>query len=219
MTLESLLALAAAVFVFSLKPGPGILTSISYSMSHGLSGLVAFLVGFNISLGIFLTIVFVGLMGAGHFSVDVVFLAVLAKSIAAIYLIAIGFKELQKWDKPIDMNPLKMDEAKTFIDIMLSAVVLTVSNPMVIVFYASIIPVFVAPEFITIQVAVIVIAMLMIIDSFGMLFYCAPLLFFRKALPTNFIKYVKLISAVIIILIGLYIGYTTLPATDVTSVF
>jgi threonine/homoserine/homoserine lactone efflux protein len=90
---------------------------------------------------------------------------------------------------------------------------------MVIVFYASIIPAFLSPEVITIQVALFVAAMLMVIDSFGMIVYCTPVILFRKAISMKFTRYIKLVSGIIIILIGLYIGYTALPASDLKLVF
>lgn len=220
MTYESVLALAAAVFVFSLKPGPGILTCMSYSLSHGFKGLAAFIVGFNIGLGLFLAVVFAGLMGIGNLNFDMVFITILAKSLAAVYLIAIGIKEFQKRND--DINPkMKLDaeEDSSLIDIVISAIILTFSNPMIIVFYASIIPVFVVPEIITLNVAVMVAGMLMIIDSFGMVIYCTPLILFRKTMPATFMRHIRGVSAVIIVCIGLYIGYTAIPAKEVLSVF
>ncbi len=219
MTLESLLALAVAVFIFSFKPGPGILTSISYSLSHGVLGLSAFLLGFNIGLAIYLAIVFIGLMGINHFEIDVLFFVILVKSFAALYLITIGAKGIMTCNDDVNINADKVDAPKNFIDMAVSATILTLSNPMVIVFYASIIPVFVAPEFITVQISCLIIAMLMLIDSMGMVVYCTPIILFRKTLPEKFMKYIKFLSGVIVVLIGLYIGYTALPAQDLISVF
>jgi threonine/homoserine/homoserine lactone efflux protein len=219
MTLEAIIALAAAVFVFSLKPGPGIVTSMSHSMSYGGFGLVSFLVGFNVGLFIYLSIVFVGLMGIGYFDIDIVFLAILAKTCAALYFIVLGVKGLEIWNEETTLQMDKVEAPKRFLDIASSAVVLTLSNPMVIVFYAAIIPVFIAPELITLQVSALVMAMLMVIDSFGVVIYCAPILLFRKSIPASFMKYVKLASAIIIIMIGLYIGATALPSKDIVSLF
>lgn len=219
MTMDALLALAAAVFIFSLKPGLGILTSISYSMSHGVSGLVAFLSGFNVGLAMYLGIVFIGLAGIGHFNLDIIFLAVLVKSFAAVYLVTIGAKELFKWDNEVTNQMAEVEKGETFFEIASSAVILTLSNPMIIVFYASIIPVFIPTEAINIEVAILVAGILMLIDSIGMLIYCTPILLFRKSLPATFMKYIKLLSAVLIIFIGLYIGYTALPSNDILSLF
>lgn len=219
MTIESLMALALAVFVFSLKPGPGIMTCVSHTMSNGWLGLIAFTSGFNVGLAIYLALVFIGLLGIGHFDIDVLFISILVKSLAAIYLIYLGFKELQKWKEVGQTPELVTDKVKSFFDIALSAMVLTISNPMVIVFYATIISVFINPEALTIELSLVVAFMLMVIDSFGMMVYCLPVLLFRKALPQSFMRYIKLISAIIFILIGLYIGYTAVPASDIMSVF
>lgn len=216
MPIESILALAAAVFIFSLKPGPGILTAMTCSMSHGFSGLIAFIAGFNIGLGIYLAIVFVGIMGISSLELDLLFLAILAKSLAAIYLISIGVKEFITRNDETEIQ-LKTESAKRMIDIVSSAVILTISNPMVIVFYASIIPVFIAPESINVSIALVISAMLMVIDSFGMIIYCAPLILFRRKIPSSFMSVVKGVSAILIIMIGIYIGYTALPANDIIS--
>lgn len=220
MTLEAYWALIAAVFVFSLKPGPGIMTSISYSMSHGFLGLFAFLTGFSVGLTIYLTIVFVGFIGVNAIDLDMVFIAILAKSFAAFFLIYIGVKELQKWDEDITPNMIVGSEkAQNFLTMAGSAIMLTLSNPMIIVFYASLIPAFVEPSLITVNLAVLIMATLVLIDAFGMVIYCSPVLFFRRAFSLKIMKYIKLMSAAIIILIGLYIGYTALPSKDLQSVF
>ena len=219
MTPESIWLLAMAVIIFAFKPGPCFFTSISYCLSHGVMGLVAFVSGFNIGLGVYISIVFIGLMGVNHLDLDLVFFAILAKSFAALYLIVLGVKELRGWDSALNLNEIKIEKPKNFLEIMSSAVLLTLSNPMVIVFYASIIPAFIDPEIITLKLALLIGLMLMVIDSLGMVIYCTPALLFRKIISQVFLKYIKLVSGIVIISIGLYIGYTALPAKDLTSVF
>ncbi len=220
MTLEAYLALVATVFIFSLKPGPGIMTSVSYSMSHGVLGLTAFLTGFSIGLSIYLVIVFVGFIGVTNLNIDMIFIAILAKSLAAFFLISIGIKEFQKWNEDTTPNMVMgAEKAQNFLTMASSAIILTMSNPMVIIFYASLIPAFVEPSLITFNLAVLITFTLVFIDAFGMVIYCTPILFFRRTFPNNIMKYIKLMSAVIVTIIGLYIGYTALPSKDLTSVF
>lgn len=215
------MALALAAFVFSLKPGPGIATAISYSLSHGLKGLLAFLAGFNIGLGTYLILVFVGLMGVNLMEVDMVFIGILVKSFAAVYLIFIGVKEILKSKMPMAdlMQYNEEQKTKSLLEIATSAVMLTMSNPMVIVFYAALISGFIDPITITIPLMVVVILMLMIIDSFGMVAYCTPILIFRTAFPEVMLQKIKFCAGVMIILIGLYIGYTAIGSQDILSVF
>lgn len=218
---EMLWALAVAAFVFSLKPGPGIATAISYSLSHGTKGLLAFLAGFNVGLGAYLIIVFIGLMGINLIQVDMVFIGILIKSLASVYLIFIGVKEILKSNMPIEhLNQYnKEQKTKTLFEIAMSAMILTISNPMVIVFYAALIPSFIDPSILTFPLIILVFVMLMAIDSVGMVIYCAPILLFRKTLSQNIMQKVKLLSGVFIIFIGLLIGYTALPSKDLLSVF
>lgn len=211
MGIESILALAAAVFVFSLKPGPGIMMSMARSVSDGLPGLITFLLGFNIGLGIYLAIVFIGFE---TINVDILFLSILLKSLAAIYLIYIGVKGLTN---PKPAAPVV--ESETLFDSMTSAVMLTLSNPMIIVFYASVMQVFINPAELALDEKILIAAMLMAIDTFGMVIYCLPLLIFRQRIPESFMAKVQIVSSVIIILMGLYIGYTAVGAEDALSVF
>lgn len=218
---EMLWALAVTAFVFSLKPGPGIATAVSYSMSHGIKGLLAFVAGFNVGLGAYLIIVFISLMGINLIQVDMVFIGILIKSLASVYLIFIGVKEIVKSNMPIeDLNQYNEEqETKTLFEIAISAMILTISNPMVIVFYAALIPSFIDPSILTFPITLLVIVMLMAIDSMGMVIYCAPVLLFRKMVSQNIMQKMKLLSGVFIIFIGLLIGYTALPSKDLLSVF
>ena len=59
----------------------------------------------------------------------------------------------------------------------------------------------------------------LLIEGGMVLFYCAPLALFRKKIPVKFLKGLRVFSSIVIILIGLYIGYTAIPAQDLTSVF
>ena len=49
--------------------------------------------------------------------------------------------------------------------------------------------------------------------------YCLPFALFRKKLPEEFLKGLRIFSSAVIILIGLYIGYSALPSKDVLSLF
>jgi len=210
---ESYFAFMFAIFLFSLKPGPCISMLMVRSVSEGMSGFLTTLLGVNIGLAIYLAIVFIGLE---TLSVDIVFLTIVVKSLAAVYLIYIGIKELQS-DTP--KLSIEQAEANGFVNNLSSAIVLTLSNPMVIVFYASIIPAFITAEALTLDWAFLIAGTIMVIDSIGMSVYCIPLLLYRKKIPHSFMNKIRVISSVIIILIGLYIGYTAIGASDILSVF
>ncbi len=219
MTPESLWLLIGAVILFAFKPGPCFFTSISYCLSHGIMGLIPFVLGFIIGLTIYIPIVFVGLMGVNQIDIDFIFLAILAKSFAALFLIVMGIRELQSWNEELNMHEIKINAPKNFFEIMSSAILLTLSNPLVIVFYASLIPAFIEPSEITLNLAIFLAVILIAVDSLGMVVYCTPALLFRKVIPLTFLKYIKLLSGIVILTIGLYIGYTALPASDLKLVF
>jgi threonine/homoserine/homoserine lactone efflux protein len=212
MSSESLLAFALAVLIFSLKIGPNITAAMSYSIASGVRGLIPYLLGFYVALSIYLVIVFIGL---DALNIDIVFVAILIKSLAAVFLIWIGIKGLKNEDLG---TPLEDESPQKFFDYFTGAFILTLSNPLVIVFYASIIPVFFDHESLTLDSKFVLGGLILLLDSVGAIVYCTPLILFRKKLPKSFVIHVKTLSSIIIILIGLYIGYTAIGAADVLKV-
>ena len=110
MTLQAILTLAMAVFALAIKPGAGMMTVMSRSLSQGLGACLTFILGICIVSIFFLLIV---VFGFKYISVDMVFISILVKSIAAVYLIWLGIKGLQE-----DNSALSIDEveARNFFD-------------------------------------------------------------------------------------------------------
>lgn len=96
---------------------------------------------------------------------------------------------------------------------------LTASNPIIIVFYAGILPTIINIEAMNFNDMMIVTGIVLFFEGGMPLLYCAPLALFRKKMPTDFLKGLQIFSSIIIILIGLFIGYSALPSKDLTAVF
>ncbi len=212
MSSESLFAFCIAVLIFSFKIGPNITAAMSYSMASGVKGLLAHMLGFYLSLPIYLAIVFVGLE---TLNIDIVFFGILAKSMGAAILIYMGIKGFKGEDVG---TPLGENDPQSFVERVTATFILTLSNPMVIVFYATIIPVFVPPETLTIPFMIFLSVLILLLDSIGSIVYCAPIILFRQKLPKTFGRYMRVTSSIIMISIGLYIGYSAIGAIDVLRI-
>ena len=213
MTFEAIITLAIAVLGLAIKPGPGMMMLMSRTMSQGMKACYTFLIGFLLVTLFYLLLVFFGFKMVG---LDMAFLLILTKSLAAVYLIYIGIKGLQN---PDVAYANETPEGHSFFDNVTAAMVLTLSNPLVIVFYAGILPSLIDVSDVSLNDMAIIIAVVLFIEGIVPLFYCAPLAIYRKKIPLNFLKGLRIFSSVIIILIGLYIGYTALPAADINAVF
>lgn len=213
MTIEAIITLALAVLALALKPGPGMMMVMSRTIGQGMSACFTFILGFLLVTLFYVVIVLVGLQSADF---DIVFLSIFIKTLAAVYLIWLGIKGLQHTD--LEYGP--PDAAgHGFIDNVTGAMILTASNPLVIVFYAGILPSLVDVNTMTLNDMVIIASVVLFIEGIIPVFYCLPLALFRKKIPISFLKGLRIFSSIMIIFVGLYIGYTALPSKDIVSVF
>lgn len=212
MDQQAIITLAFAVFALALKPGPGMMMVMSRTMAQGMSACFSFLLGFLLVTFAYLMLVFISFNIPG---LDMLFITILIKTLAAVYLIWLGFKGL----KDSHLEYLDDMEGHSFFDTFSAATILTMSNPFVIVFYAGILPTLLDINAVTASDMMIITSVVLLIEGGMVLLYCTPLALFRKKIPVEFLKGLRIFSSVVIILIGLYIGYTALPANDLTSVF
>lgn len=213
MTLEAILTLGLAVMALALKPGPGMAMIMSRTISQGMGACFTFMLGYLNVTFIYLLIVFTGF----HFAeMDMVFITILVKSLAAVYLIWTGFKGLQSLSESLAIQDV---EGEGFLDNFFAAVMLTASNPLVIVFYAGILPTLLNVNTMTVHDMSVIIMVVLAVELIIPVLYCIPLAMFRSKFPPSFLRGLKLFSSITIILVGLYIGYTAIPAQDLLSVF
>ncbi len=213
MTFEAMTTLAIAVLGLAMKPGPGMMMVMSRTLGQGMKACFTFLIGFLVITLLYLILVFIGFQMANF---DLAFVMILIKSLAAVYLIYLGIKGLQ--NPNIDYVE-ETPKGHSFYDNLTASMVLTLSNPLVIVFYAGILPSILDVSVMTINDMVMIAAIVLFIEGIIPILYCAPLALYRKKIPLNFLKGMRIFSSIMIILIGLYIGYTALPAKDILFVF
>lgn len=213
MSLEAIITLSIAVLALGMKPGPGMMMVMSRTISGGMGACFSFLAGFLLMTLIYLVLVFVGFQ---YVDLDLIFISILIKSLAAVYLIHIGVKGLMYPEVSYGVDE---PQGHSFFDNFSSAFILTASNPLVIVFYAGILPTLIDVGMMTFNDMMIITMIVLLLEGGLVILYCAPFALFRKKIPTEFLKGLRIFSSIIIIMVGLYIGYTALPSMDLTTVF
>ena len=137
MTLESVLATLFVMLLYVLKPGPSIIAMISRSLSDG------FQAGVTVALGnttAHITYFFLAAFGYAIIEAHLEFISFFLKSAGAAYVIYVGIKGLLHLEA--GMWGGKPDEQTKigFIDNFLSGLVICLSSPYTILFYAAIVP-------------------------------------------------------------------------------
>ena len=210
-----MIALFTGVALLAAKPGPGMLTVASKAISEGLESVLFFMAGTNLVKILFFCLV---VFGYQFIPVDIVFISIMLKSAASVYLIWLGIKGLQKFD--LDLPGNVREQAKTgFWDNFSAGFMLTASNPFDILFFAGILPTLFDLQ--TVGAPDIALAAFIIVfaDAIVALSYAVPLSMTRNLFSEAVLRKVNTGASIGIILVGLVIGYSALPAKDLLSVF
>lgn len=214
MTLDSILVLAAAVAALAAKPGAGMMMVMSRTIAQGMGACLTFVLGFCIVSLLFLGLVIFGYKFTEN--VDIVFISIIIKSLSAVYLIWLGVKGFQQASEQYYVEEVKIEN---FFDNLTASIFLTLSNPLAIVFYAGVLPTILDVSAISFQDVFIVSMVIIVVEYTVAIAYSLPLVLYRKRMKPEFFRGLKYFSSVVIIMVGLYIGYTALPAKDLASVF
>lgn len=137
MSLISIFAFAGAIFLLAITPGPGVFATISRALASGFSN-AAFVV-FGIVLGdiIFLLLAIFGLSAIASILGE---FFILVKYLGGIYLLFLGYKILTSKEKDTNVKAVQeLSWKKNFI----VGLLITLSNPKVILFYLGFLPTFV----------------------------------------------------------------------------
>lgn len=213
MTIDAIIALSIAVLALAIKPGPGMMMVMSRTISGGMPACFTFILGFLIITLVYLVIV---LAGFQFIDLDIIFISILIKTIAAVYLIQMGVKGVMYPEVSYGVTEAK---GHSFYDNLTASMMLTASNPLVLVFYAGILPTIIDIDAMQLNDMALIVFIVLAIEGILPVIYCAPFAIFRKKLSTEFLKGLRIFSSAVIILIGLYIGYAALPSKDLTSIF
>ena len=137
MSLLNVLAFSIAMFLLAITPGPGVFATISRALSSGFSN--ASFVVFGIVIGdiIFLLLAIFGLSTIASILGD---FFILVKYLGGTYLLFLGYKILTSKEKETNLKVIyELSWKKNF----LTGLIITLSNPKVILFYLGFLPTFI----------------------------------------------------------------------------
>ncbi len=136
MSLLSILSLSVALFVLAATPGPGVFATVSRALASGFRpslGVIAGIVSGDI---IFLLFAIMGMSVIANIMGN---LFIVVKLVGGAYLIFLGIKIWRSEpEKILETKPEKNGRYGNF----LSGLVITLSNPKVILFYCGFLPTF-----------------------------------------------------------------------------
>jgi threonine/homoserine/homoserine lactone efflux protein len=137
MSLASYLALAAAVFILALTPGPVVVATVARSLFSGLSASIGFVAGVA---AIDLAYLLLAVYGLSAISTVLGELFIAIKILGAAYLIYLG---LRLWtDRTHEMHIPGGPTPRRFWKSFGEGVLVDLGNPKIILFYAAFLPIF-----------------------------------------------------------------------------
>lgn len=136
MTLISTLALAGAMFLLAVTPGPGVFATVARSLASGFGHAAVVVAGIVTGDLVFLLLAIFGLSSFAALLGDF-FLFV--KIAGGLYLIWLGFRIWTSSPKAVEVRAVReLSWKQNF----LSGLVITLGNPKVILFYLGFLPTF-----------------------------------------------------------------------------
>ncbi|QDF27640.1 LysE family translocator [Halarcobacter anaerophilus] len=137
MSFLSMLAFAGAMFLLAATPGPGVFATVSRALASGFSNASFVVLGIVLGDIVFLLLAIFGLKSIALVLGD---FFVFVKYIGGAYLIYLGYKILSAKEHKMDIKgKSELSWKKNFI----TGLLITLSNPKVILFYLGFLPTFV----------------------------------------------------------------------------
>jgi len=179
MTLWSSLALIAAIFLLAISPGPGVFATISRAIASGFTNASLLVVGIIVGYIIFLLLAIYGLNLASQVLGE---FFILVKYIGGVYLIYLGYKI---WTSKVLPHEIVGNNELSWKTNFFSGLLITLSNPKVIIFYLSFLPAFMNLKILTTIDTAIVIIIISITLAFVLLSYAYMATRARKLLKSQ----------------------------------
>ncbi|MDZ7819752.1 MAG: LysE family translocator [Aliarcobacter sp.] len=137
MSTLNIFAFAGAMFLLAITPGPGVFATISRALASGFTAASFVVLGIVVGDIIFLLLAIFGLSAIASILGD---FFILVKYLAGAYLIFLAYKILTSKQSETNIEGIKeLSWKKNF----LTGVLITLSNPKVILFYLGFLPTFV----------------------------------------------------------------------------
>lgn len=136
MSLLNIFAFSLAMFLLAITPGPGVFATISRALSSGFLNASFVVMGIVIGDIIFLLLAIFGLSAIASILGD---FFILVKYLGGIYLLFLGYKILTSKEQTNLKGIYELSWKKNF----LTGLIITLSNPKVILFYLGFLPTFI----------------------------------------------------------------------------
>ena len=138
MPIETIIAYIIASAIFAAVPGPGVLATIGQAVSRGATPAFSLLTGLIIGDFVYLI---AAAFGLGFIAQQYSGIFTAIRFIGAAYLIWLGWKSWRQ-AAGVEHLPAKLKHSRT----LLGGLVISISNPKVIVFYLAFLPTFIDME-------------------------------------------------------------------------
>lgn len=137
MTLLNIFAFSGAMFLLAITPGPGVFATISRALASGFSSASFVVLGIVLGDIMFLLLAIFGLSAIASILGD---FFILVKYLGGIYLLFLGYKILTSKENETEIKGIQeLSWKRNF----LTGLLITLSNPKVILFYLGFLPTFV----------------------------------------------------------------------------
>lgn len=161
MTFDSALALAGALFVFAVVPGPGIMAITARSISSGRNPALALAVGMVMGDLVFLTAALVGASALANQLGEIFFVIKMA---GAAYLVWMGVK---LWSAgPVQVEPGRVQAHHRLTRNLATGLMVSLGNPKVILFYLGFLPAFVDLTRLTVADGALIVVLVTLVVGF-----------------------------------------------------
>lgn len=214
MDFEALTTLFFGVALLAAKPGPGMMTVATKAMGEGLPSVLSFMVGTNLVKIIFFVLV---VLGYGLLPERALAVTVVLKTVTAAYLIWLGVQGLRKLDPDAEADEV-IARKHGFSENFTAGFMLTISNPFDILFFAGVLPTILKVGSVGIGDYALAALAIVLGDSLVALSYAVPIALSRKFIRRTAVRKLNIVASAGLVLVGVYIGYSALPAKDILAV-
>lgn len=208
MEFAVILKLSLAILILMLKPGPVMVTCMTLSLDGRWRSVLAFWSGYLVTRTItyYLLLSSLAIIPQGF---GMVFIFV--KAAAAMLFITLGLKGLQASMSEIQLASEQLKDeisGKNYFQKFTLGGFLHVSNPYDYVFILAVIPALVGTTEFSLMDITIINLIVIFFDTVVNAAYILPILYMRKFFDKRILKYLRIASSAILILIGFYIFAT-----------
>ncbi len=138
MSLETYIALAVAMFVLAITPGPGMFATIARALHGGFRPALSMIAGIVTGDVLFLLLVVFGLAVVAETLGD---FFLIVKVTGGLYLIWLGWKMWKTEPSAVEID--KTDDNRRLAGGFVPGLTITLGNPKVIIFYVAFLPTFI----------------------------------------------------------------------------